>query len=241
MENSQIQQLLLSRSLEAEVKKIHNTNITFYAAKNVSNDFNFTKLFLPSNQISKQTLSPTPTLKPTLVPTFLSTTEPTSILTANPTIGPTVISSSLKPSNFLITNDVVKSCPTIQLTSDLKKYVTPFSYEIITPMKGVEIGQSLKVLEERILDHAAQNFLKCDEQEKTEDRKLLKEASQIVRIDSDPIDVIDELHSKYNVFFLAMMRTNKLKNLIPGTFSFFCFMCMQLSVLLILVSPQMQM
>ena len=63
-----------------------NLNVTDYAARNISNDHDFTKLFTPSSSPSvKPTKAPTgkPSSKPTIRPSPIPTMKPTGKLATN--------------------------------------------------------------------------------------------------------------------------------------------------------------
>ena len=148
------------------------SDIEVYAAKNVSNDFDFTKLFAPSTQ---------PSLSPSVAfNTFASC--PTSTFNVSLSEG----------------ND--EQLP-VDSVNELTSYVTTFSYELVTPVDDTDLSETLEALEERILDSVASSVLVCDDGDGIGDRRLQDGSGRIVRIDSDPPDVVDEVNGEFALLF----------------------------------------
>lgn len=196
------QPIIVSRSLIESLNETLTDNFSVYAAKNVSNDFNFTKLLVTSKPTSSPTLIPTqlPTTSPTLSPTITTSSPPTNL--------PTFVSSSV-PSIRLSNKNSIRSCPEpTSITSDnrpsqeepvvsMTKYITFFNYEVVTPNQGIDIEEAIQNLEEKILEETSKSVLSCNDGTSTfpsRRRRLLEGDAKIVRMESDPPDVMNEIN-----------------------------------------------
>lgn len=203
------QAIISSRSLKESLNETLTGNFTKYAAKNVSNDFDFTKLLFTSEPTPSPTLPPT--LSSTLPPTLSPTLFPTITTSSDPTIHPTPLSSSV-PSVSQQLSSSIRSCPepTTSETAEteeeeevtLTKYVTFFNYEVVTPNQGIDIVESIQNLEERILDETASSIMNCDGTGSFVSRRLLDGDAKIVRVESDPPDVKNELNGTNKLFLI---------------------------------------
>jgi len=172
--------ILLESSASGLVVDIANST---YAAKNVSNDHDFSKLFVPSSTPS-QYPSALPSVSSSAEPTVHSSTVPSYIPSYAPSITPTAI--PIPPE--------VKSCPglTTEIIANLATFNTSFDYEIVTPIENVSIADALEQLETSMLEHLANSFLSCDGRRRMlMNRQLQNDTGTIVRLSSAPSDEVD--------------------------------------------------
>jgi len=149
-------------------------NSSAYAAKNVSNDHDFTKMFTPSAPPSR-----VPSLSPSLMPSQLPSLMPSSAPTFT----------------------MVESCPDFvvpeepESTNDAdvagSAEVVSFFYEIITSADNTDVEGAVAAMETRILQDTASSFLSCNGR-----RRLQGNNGNIARVESDPPDVVDDVNGK---------------------------------------------
>lgn len=170
-------------------------NILGYAAKNVSSDYNFTKLLFTPFPVSVTSASPIfrSSAPPSETPTEIITTSlPSQESSQIPSLSPPLPT----PSN-------IKSCPGVTTSNnstandnntsnnDLVQYISTFSYEIVTP-SNANISLAVQSLESEILANVAEGFLSCQDRRRNQMKRSLEDNSaQIVLIDSNPPDEQD--------------------------------------------------
>ena len=171
------------QALEFDIT-FNDTDSNLYAAKNVSNDHDFSKLFAPS-------------VSPSSIPTLIPSTEPSSVPSASPSVSPTssptlsTVRSCVEIANEVPVNDEEEDTAedvVVEIANNLTSQVVMFTYELVTPV-GEDVNEALIDLERVLLDATASSVLSCDRRRRLQDED---EVGQIVRIESDPVDAPDE-------------------------------------------------
>ena len=188
-EASRLLDLSSELSLSEEIIPLNSS----YAAKNVSNDHDFSKLFQPS--IS-------PSQFPTITPSSFPSSTPTVVSSAIPSTEPTLFSSgapSIVPTHIPLP-ETVETCPglTSESIDNLTSVVVTVDYEIVTPIANISIAEALNSLEGRINEHVAGALLSCGGRRLTLSRRLEDANGTIVGLDSAPADVVDRLNGEFS-------------------------------------------